>query len=131
MEKIRQIERQIGFDETSSEYRDFIDKFKIRKTTDDCYTPTAVYEAVAEWVREKYGIDRERMVRPFYPGGDYERHEYKMSDVVVDNPPFSILSNIISFYQQHEIPFFLFAPTLTLFTSGRKNDVSFLPLRRK
>ncbi|MGN1307418.1 MAG: hypothetical protein ACI4V3_07095 [Faecousia sp.] len=128
MDKIREIERQIGFEETSQEYAQFVDKFKPKKTTDDCYTTTEVYEAVADWVREKYGIARERMVRPFYPGGDYERQSYKMSDVVVDNPPFSIITKIISFYQLHDIPFFLFAPTLTLFSIGRKNDVSFLPL---
>lgn len=128
MDKIREIERQIGFDETSAEYAQFVEKFKPKKTTDDCYTPQAVYEAFAEWVREKYGIERKRMVRPFYPGGDYERQAYRMTDVVVDNPPFSIISKIIAFYQKHDIPFFLFAPTLTLFSSGRNNDVSYLPL---
>lgn len=52
-------------------YKAFVDKFKDVKTTDDCYTPPAIYEAVAAWVAAEYGIERERFVRPFRPGGDY------------------------------------------------------------
>lgn len=61
------------------------------------------------------------MVRPFYPGGDYERFDYSDGAVVIDNPPFSILSKICAFYQDNNIPFFLFAPHLTLFSSTAKN----------
>lgn len=32
--------------EDGDEYRAFVDKFKPRKTTDDCYTPDNVYQAV-------------------------------------------------------------------------------------
>lgn len=38
---------------------------------------------------------------------------------MIDNPPFSILASICTFYLEHGIPFFLFAPSLTCF-SGRK-----------
>ena len=102
-------------------YEEFVEKFKPKKTTDDCYTPANVYNAVLGYCVEKYGINSSDVVRPFYPGGDYERFEYKSESVVVDNPPFSILSKIIDFYVKNEIKFFLFAPTLTIFgaCSGR------------
>lgn len=100
------------------EYQAFVDKFKPKKTTDDCDTPPLVYEAVKNWACEKYGIDPAAIVRPFYPGGDYEHYSYPAGSVVLDNPPFSILSKICAFYLDHGIPFFLFAPSLTAF-SGR------------
>lgn len=89
-----------------------------RKTTDDCYTPPNIYEAVVGWCEKEYGIDRTKIVRPFYPGGDYEHYPYKEDDVVIDNPPFSILSKIVRFYNENNIKYFLFAPTLTLFSSN-------------
>ena len=46
----------------------------------------------------------------------------------MDNPPFSILTEIIKFYCERNIPFFLFAPTLTLFGSGRECDICYLPI---
>ena len=104
--------------EGNDEYNEFLDKFEIKKTTDDCYTPDLVYDAVAEWVAAEYGIDRSRFVRPFYPGGDYQKEKYAKDAIVVDNPPFSILSQILNWYHDHGIRFFLFAPTLTLFSSS-------------
>ena len=97
------------------EYDDFTEKFKPKKTTDDCYTPPLVYDAIRDWVCGEYGIDQTRIVRPFYPGGDYERFDYPDGCVVLDNPPFSILSRICEFYIDREIAFFLFAPSLTCF----------------
>lgn len=55
--------------EQSEEYNEFLDKFEAKKTTDDCYTPELIYDAVADWVIEEYGVDRKEFVRPFYPGG--------------------------------------------------------------
>lgn len=104
--------------EGNDEYNEFLDKFELKKTTDDCYTPDLVYEAVAEWVRKEYGVKRSQMVRPFYPGGDYQKERYAKGAVVVDNPPFSILAEILNFYHDNGIRFFLFAPTLTLFSSS-------------
>lgn len=104
--------------EGNDEYNDFLDKFELKKTTDDCYTPDLVYDAVAEWVTKEYGVDRSRFVRPFYPGGDYQKEKYGKNAVVVDNPPFSILAQILTWYNEHGIRFFLFAPTLTLFSSS-------------
>ena len=108
------------------EYLAFVDKFKAKKTTDDCYTPPLVYDAVADWVATEYGLDKENFVRPFYPGGDYEREVYLPDAVVVDNPPFSFVTKICKFYLQHGIRFFLFAPAMTLFTSGLRN-MTYLP----
>ena len=100
------------------EYRAFKEKFRAKKTTDDCYTPGPVYEAVADWVAKEYAADKSRFVRPFFPGGDYEHFSYPEGCAVVDNPPFSILSRILTFYHGHGIPFFLFAPALTLFSAA-------------
>ena len=107
--------------EEDEEYQEFLEKFKLKKTTDDCYTPAPVYDAVARYVEQQYGLDRANFVRPFYPGGDYVNEKYPEGCVVVDNPPFSIMSEILRFYDSKGIKFFLFAPTLTLFSgsSGR------------
>ena len=99
----------------SKTYDEFVEKFKPKKTTDDCYTPPLVYETVKEWACEKYGISPDKIVRPFYPGGDYEHADYPDGCVVLDNPPFSILSKICEFYLDRNISFFLFAPSLTAF----------------
>ena len=115
---MKSIDTQISLEDVDPEYKAFVDKFKPKKTTDDCYTPDNVYEAVKEWACNEYGIDPDRVVRPFWPGGDYERFEYKETDVVIDNPPFSIIAQIVKFYNNYEIPFFLFAPYLTNFSGG-------------
>ena len=115
-------------DETNEEYQAFLEKFKNKKTTDDCYTPAVVYEAVANWVSETYRIDRKHFERPFYPGGDYQNAEYPKGCVVVDNPPFSILAEILQFYSKKGIKFFLFAPTLTLFSSSSSSSSTALPV---
>ena len=93
-------------------YEAFVEKFKPKLTTDDCYTPPIVYDAVANWVQNEYDLDKYDFVRPFYPGGDYLRYDYN-NKIVVDNPPFSILAQIVKFYVENNIKFFLFAPTLS------------------
>ncbi len=120
-EKKREFEERMAageIDEGDEEYQAFLDKFVPKKTTDDCYTPDLVYEAVAQWVANEYHVAPRHFVRPFYPGGDYQREQYLPDAIVVDNPPFSILSEIIKFYVENGIRFFLFAPTLTLFSSS-------------
>lgn len=99
-------------------YEEFVDKFQAKKTTDDCYTPANIYEIVANYVADTYKLDRTKFVRPFYPGGDYEHYDYHDGDVVVDNPPFSIMAQIIRFYSARNIPFFLFANGLTIFSTA-------------
>lgn len=100
-------------------YGEFVDKFKPKLTTDDCYTPQPVYDAVRDWACAEYGFAPSAIVRPFKPGGDYKAEEYPDGCVVLDNPPFSILSEIVGFYSERDIRFFLFAPCLTLFSAGR------------
>ena len=109
------------FDVTDEDlkYQEFVNKFKTKKTTDDCYTPPEVYAVVRNWACKEYGIDPASIVRPFYPDGDYETFDYPDGCVVLDNPPFSIISKIVEFYLDRGIQFFLFAPSLTAFC-GRK-----------
>lgn len=100
------------------DYEGFVEKLKPKKTTDDCFTPPAIYQVVLDYAVARYGIDPEKGIRPFYPGGDYEAEDYG-GLTVVDNPPFSMLSRIIDFYQRNRVPFFLFAPTLTCLSSRK------------
>ena len=78
----------------SKDYSLFVEKFKPKKTTDDCYTPEKVYNAVLGWVKAnaKIDISNSEIVRPFYPGGNYKTFNYPKNCCVIDNPPFSILS---------------------------------------
>ena len=102
-----------------NDYEKFITKFKAAKTTDDCYTPQPIYEAVVDYVFRKGNLPEDtEIVRPFRPNGDYTTEEYPEGCVVIDNPPFSILSKIVRFYVARGIKFFLFAPALTLFSSS-------------
>lgn len=101
--------------EAGEGYDEFVDKFKPKLTTDDCYTPAAVYDAVVKWVDETLGpIDKAKILRPFYPGGDYQNADYPEGCIVLDNPPFSIYAEIVRFYLERGIHFFLFGPHLTL-----------------
>lgn len=120
--KAKYVQGQVGKDD----YGEFTEKFKAKLTTDDCYTPVEVYEAVLGWLREKVDLSGANIVRPFWPGGDYEAYDYKVGDVVVDNPPFSILAGILRFYQGRGIRFFLFGPQLTLFSSS-SSSLTYIP----
>ena len=95
------------------DYDAFVEKFKPKKTTDDCYTPPEIYDVVLGYVRDRWGVSNDDVVRPFWPGGDYESFDYPDGCCVVDNPPFSILSKIQAFYIERGVRFFLFAPALT------------------
>lgn len=96
----------------AQDYQEFVDKFKPKKTTDDCYTPPIIYDTVLAWVEKEYGIDRAQVIRPFKPNGDYQSEDYT-GRVVVDNPPFSCLAAIVDWYNERNIKYFLFAPSLT------------------
>ena len=101
------------------EYQAFLEKFEAKKTTDDCYTPDNIYNAVKKWCVEKYGLQGKKIIRPFYPNGDYQKEDYSGDCVVLDNPPFSIISEICEWYTERGIKFFMFAPTLTLLGIAR------------
>ena len=109
--------------ETSEEYEAFVEKFKPKLTTDDCYTPANIYAAVKSWAVARYGLQGAEILRPFYPGGDYQATEYPEGCVVIDNPPFSILSEICAWYDERGVRYFLFCPAMTTFSinSGRCN----------
>ena len=95
------------------DYDGFVNKFKPKLTTDDCYTPAEVYATILEWVAENYDLSGKNICRPFFPGGDYESEIYNDNDVVIDNPPFSLLTTIVDFYDKKGVKFFIFAPELT------------------
>lgn len=97
----------------SNTYEEFVDKFKPKKTTDDCYTPGAIYEVVKDWAIKEMDWGGRTVVRPFWPSGDFENFDYPADCVVIDNPPFSIMAKVVKFYAEHNIDYFLFAPHLT------------------
>lgn len=105
--------------EEDEEYQAFLEKFEAKKTTDDCYTPDNIYDVVKKWCIERYGLKGKKIIRPFYPGGDYQKEDYSGDCVVLDNPPFSIISEICEWYTAKNIPFFMFAPALTLLGIAR------------
>lgn len=99
-------------------YEEFVEKFKPKCTTDDCYTPPEIYEVVLNWAKKHLPIEGREVVRPFYPGGDYQAYNYPENCVVIDNPPFSIFAKICDWYNEHGISFLLFAPGLTSIRDG-------------
>lgn len=97
------------------DYASFIAKFAEQpKTTDDCYTPEDVYNAVVEYVGTITDMTGKCILRPFYPGGDYENAEYPENGIVIDNPPFSIFTKIVRWYLANDVPFFLFGNGMTI-----------------
>jgi len=111
--------RQLKF----ADYDGFVEKFKPKKTTDDCMTPPAVYEAVKDWAAREYGLEGREVVRPFWPGGDYEMFDYPDGCVVIDNQPFSMTAGIVRFYNENHIDYFLFAPNLTVFNADANSII--------
>ena len=100
-----------------SDYDAFLDKFEVKKTTDDCYTPKEVMDIIINYVNDKYPLQGKQIIRPFFPGGDFESIEYTDDMVVIDNPPFSIITKICRYYIANGVKFFLFCPHLTAFGS--------------
>ena len=81
--------------------------------------PPFVYQVVTDFVNKNIlPLQGVEVIRPFWPGGDYQSVEYPDGCVVIDNPPFSILSKIRKFYQERGIRYFLFAPSLTCLSSS-------------
>lgn len=102
------------------DYEGFLAKFTDNpKTTDDCFTPRDVFEAVVKYVGTIIDMSDKVVLRPFFPGGDYEHAEYPENGVVIDNPPFSMFTKIVAFYSMHKIPFFLFGPGMTITSACR------------
>lgn len=77
-------------------------------TNDECYTSPEVYDTVLKYAVERYHLQDKHIVRPFVPSGNYQQYVYDKNDVVIDNPPFSMTTEITKWYINHDIPFFLF-----------------------
>ncbi len=101
------------------DYEGFVGKFEPKRTTDDCYTPPAVYDAVLRYCHDTFHLAGSTIARPFWPGGDYQAEAagYREDTVVIDNPPFSIFTAIRRFYLAKGVKYFLFGPALTLFSA--------------
>lgn len=110
--------------ENTREYNEWLDKFKPRHTSDDCFTPSNIYTVIKDMVCKRWSIDPATVCRPFYPGGDYEHFDYA-NRVVIDNPPFSLTHEIVMFYTARNIPFFIFCSGRTPLPFGaRSADVT-------
>ena len=112
--------------DTFGGYDNFVEKFKDKHTTDDCYTPPAVYDAVLGFCKDMGWVtDTTEVIRPFYPGEDFTKWDYPEGCMVIDNPPFSLYSYIVRWFIAKNVCFFLFGPQLTLKVRGA--DVCYLP----
>lgn len=101
------------------DYDSFMAKFADNpKTTDECWTPEDVYNAVVEYVGTITDMSGRQILRPFYPGGDYLNAEYPDDGIVIDNPPFSMFTSIVQFYTRERIPFFLFGPGMSIMSAA-------------
>ena len=95
---------------------------------DEFYTPKRVYEVIKNWAVKRYGLEDREIIRPFYKWGDYKGPNYPKGCVVIDNPPFSICGQIVDFYLEKGIDFFLLYQT----TKGlnplkeREDKISFI-----
>lgn len=82
------------------------------KTTDETYTPQALYDELFHFVdKHIHPLKGLKIERPFVPGGDFEAalKNYGPKTLVFDNPPFSQFAYILKTYHQHGVKFFLFA----------------------
>ena len=43
-------------------YEEFVDKFKPKLTTDDCYTPDPVYNKLLEMVTDRYNLQGKQVI---------------------------------------------------------------------
>ena len=107
--------KRIGRNEKFEDYESFVEKHEIKKTTDDCYTPASVYKVIRDYVCELVDLSDRAVVRPFFPGGDYQNFGYPEDCIVIDNPPFSMITKIVRWYDMAGIDYFLFAPHITIF----------------
>ena len=131
MYKKQTLEQACLFDD-NPEYDSFVAKFEPKKNTDDCYTPPLVYAAIRDWVCDRYDIDPACIVRPFFPGGDFVNYDYPEGCLVLDNPPFSILSEICKFYLAKDIPYFLVcSESHSFWRANRRNSDEPHHLRRR
>lgn len=102
---------------------DFLAKFKPVNGSDECYTPPPVFECVYNYVRELFSqFNNMENLRPFKPNGDFLKEDYN-GKIVIDNPPFSILSYIVNYYQLNNVKFWLFAPILSIMQYYRRCDI--------
>lgn len=90
---------------------EFLNKFKPKNGSDECYTPPEVFEVVKNYVFSVIGGEVD-YIRPFKPNGDFTSENYD-NKIVIDNPPYSIISKIIQWYNEHNIRYFLFCNHLT------------------
>lgn len=66
---------------------------------------------VNRYVVDTLGSDQDTIVTPFSSGWNYRTYDYTGKQVV-DFPPFSQINEIIDFYSQNSIKYFLYIPSL-------------------
>lgn len=77
-------------------------------SNDEFYTKPEIYEVVKNWAVKHNQWEGREVVRPFWPDADYQTYDYPEGCVVIDNPPFSKVSQIVKWYGDHGIDYFLF-----------------------
>lgn len=130
--RLFEVEEYVSYKRKDTQsYDDFIKKFRPINGSDECYTPIPVFECVYNYVRELFPqFNNMENLRPFKPNGNFLKENYT-NKIVIDNPPFTILSNIIQYYKLNNIKFWLFAPTLTIMHYYKKCDIVLTKLNIK
>lgn len=103
-------------------YEDFVNKFKRVKSSDETYTSENIKRLLAEYVEQNFHIPMAKQREIFTLEKDYRLEKIEKDEAVVDNPPFSILSEIVAYFLEKKIRFFLHAPTLTSLNLFRKKN---------
>ena len=78
----------------------------VKHTGDEYYTQENDFQWFLVFFENVFQVDTSNIIRPFWPGGDYEQEDYT-DKIVMDNPPFSKQKEIIRFYMEKDIPFVL------------------------
>ena len=56
----------MGTQRKSKTYEEFVEKFRPKHTTDDCFTPANIYDCVVAFVGRRFGVKPCDIVRPFF-----------------------------------------------------------------
>lgn len=113
-----------------------------RKQRTTVIPPPFRFEEIKQICKDIGWYNDEPYIRPFYPGGDYQKELPqngkivfdkngepvfdKKAEIVLDNPPFSILKSIVEFYNENNIKYILYGPALTALCYIKYGSLCFL-----
>jgi len=89
-----------------------VKNYKNGGCSDEYYTPDSYFNDALKDFNKCFNLDISLdqcdVNSTFYFGGDYAKKEYDSKKIILDNPPFSKLREIINFFNERKIKFILF-----------------------